>query len=53
MLKLTERGQQPYTPPWPYYGRRKRAGYEGWQGSSMSVEFRTVPDEDGDLGAPV
>jgi hypothetical protein len=37
------RAKYDYTPPWPYYERRKRAVYEGWHGSSMSVEFRTVP----------
>jgi hypothetical protein len=41
-----------YTPEWPYYDLTKRAQFEGWQGSSMHVEFLTVLEEDGGLGDP-
>jgi hypothetical protein len=40
------RADYTYTPEWPYYDLQKRAIYEGWPGSSIQVEFLSVPDED-------
>lgn len=51
-MTRSARAEYTYTPEWPYYDTRKRAVYEGWYESSTSVEFRNVPDKDGDLGDP-
>ena len=35
-----------FTPAWPYYDLNQRAVYEGWEGSGITIEFRTVPGKD-------
>jgi hypothetical protein len=40
------RADYTYTPEWEYWDLRKREPYEGWNGSSIQVEFLSVPDED-------
>jgi hypothetical protein len=41
-----------YTPEWEYWDLNKGAPFEGWPGSAITVEARTVPKEDGSVGPP-
>jgi hypothetical protein len=46
------RAEYTLTPEWPYFDLVKGEVSEGWPGSSMRVQFRTVPEEDNVLGDP-
>jgi len=40
------RANYEFTPEWEYWDLHKSGPYEGWNGSSIKVEFLSVPDED-------
>jgi hypothetical protein len=41
-----------FTPEWPYFDLHKLEPFDGWPGSSMSMKFLNVPEEDHNLGEP-
>jgi hypothetical protein len=41
-----------FTPEWEYFDLYKQEPFEGWPGSSMHVEFLTLPEDDGDVDGP-
>jgi hypothetical protein len=51
-IKSKLRAEYEFTPEWEYWDLHKRAPYVGWSGSSIKVEYLTVPEEDNGLGAP-